>query len=134
MNIPSRYVAKALLAILLANVSLLGLCAEVALAPRKLLDFQYPNEALAVKQNGTVVLRYTIRSNGTVKNVIVESGPEDLAAAATANLYQWEFRRTIDDGKLTSSIIYRFVLVSRLPAATFVFDYPNIVTIFGLTK
>lgn len=52
----------------------------------------YPAEALRARIQGTVVMVAHISKEGTVKNLIVLSGPEELVQAALDAVSQWRYK------------------------------------------
>jgi protein TonB len=63
------------------------------------VDPVYPRPALMLRLQGTVVLRATITSQGTVENVRVESGNQVLAGAAVQAVRQWRYQPQLLNGQ-----------------------------------
>ena len=60
----------------------------------------YPVEALATKQEGTVVLQFTVTVSGTVKDaVVVESSAPVFEAPALAALMKWRYQPKLEGGQ-----------------------------------
>jgi protein TonB len=60
---------------------------------------QYPPEAGRARVEGTVVLMAVIATDGTVKDVRVESGLPILAQAAVDAVKQWRYKPYLIDGE-----------------------------------
>lgn len=76
---------------------------------------QYPPEAGQARIQGTVVLMAVIGTDGTVKDVQVESGLPILAQAAINAVKQWRYRPYLIDGEpveVDSRITINFTLAS----------------------
>jgi TonB family protein len=63
------------------------------------VDPVYPRPALMLRLQGTVVLKATITSQGTVENVRVESGNQVLAGAAVQAVRQWRYQPQLLNGQ-----------------------------------
>jgi len=59
----------------------------------------YPPEAKAARIQGTVHLEATISEEGTVVNLVVLSGPDELIESALAAVRQWVYRPTLLNGE-----------------------------------
>jgi protein TonB len=59
----------------------------------------YPPEAKAARIQGTVHLEATISEEGTVVNLVVLSGPDELVESALAAVRQWVYRPTLLNGE-----------------------------------
>jgi periplasmic protein TonB len=66
----------------------------------------YPNFARQAHREGTVELRATISSDGTVRDVQVLSGDPVLARAAQEAVAQWRFRPTLLNGVAVEVITF----------------------------
>lgn len=62
----------------------------------------YPPEARAAHVEGSVVLAATIGPDGTVKNLQVISGPEELRGAAMDAVKQWIYKPMLLNGQPTT--------------------------------
>jgi TonB family protein len=62
----------------------------------------YPEMAREIGLTGRVLLRVLIGSEGTVRNVVVLSGPRLLSESAQEGLYRWRFRPARVMGKPVS--------------------------------
>ena len=74
---------------------------------------QYPPEAGRARLEGTVVLMAVIGSDGSVRDVRVESGLPILAQAAIDAVKQWRYKPYLVDGELVevdSRITINFTL------------------------
>jgi len=60
---------------------------------------RYPQEAIALKIEGTVALDVLIGPNGLVETIKPQSGDPLLAQAASEAVRQWRFRQQFVDGK-----------------------------------
>ena len=60
---------------------------------------QYPPEAGRARIEGTVVLMAVIGTDGTVKDVRIESGLPILAQAAIDAVKQWRYKPYVIDGE-----------------------------------
>ncbi len=61
----------------------------------------YPAEAKANGVSGTVVMRAIISKEGTVENLTVISGPEELRGSATDAVSQWTYKPYLLNGEPT---------------------------------
>jgi len=77
----------------------------------------YPEIARQQKVEGTVKLRVTIGADGTIRSVMVISGPELLVDAARSAVRQWRYTPTLLDGKPVESEEY-VSIVFQLPPAS----------------
>jgi TonB family protein len=59
----------------------------------------YPPEAKAARIQGTVSLEATISEEGTIANLVVLSGPDELIESALAAVRQWVYRPTLLNGE-----------------------------------
>ena len=59
----------------------------------------YPPEAKAARIQGTVRLEATISEEGTVANLVVLSGPDELIESALTAVRQWVYRPTLLNGE-----------------------------------
>ena len=74
---------------------------------------QYPPEAGRERVEGTVVLLAVIGTDGTVKDVRVESGPALLAQAAIDAVKQWRYKPYLLNGipvEIDSRITINFTM------------------------
>ena len=58
----------------------------------------YPPEAKRKGIEGTVLLRATIGRDGVMKNLMLISGPPDLADAAIGAVQQWRYKPYLLEG------------------------------------
>jgi periplasmic protein TonB len=73
----------------------------------------YPPLARAMHLSGTVILRATIATDGTVHSLVVVSGHPILAQAAVAAVRDWRYRPTLLSGQpveVETEITVKFVL------------------------
>lgn len=73
----------------------------------------YPPSAIALHLSGTVILRATIATDGTVQKLQVLSGNPVLARAAVDAVWQWRYRPTLLSGEpveVETYITVNFVL------------------------
>ena len=78
----------------------------------------YPDIARAAKQGGTVVLRAIISKEGTMKSLVVISGPAMLQGAAIDAVRQWTYRPYLLNGEPTeveTTIMVNFTLNESTP-------------------
>ena len=74
---------------------------------------EYPAPAKWIHLAGTVVLRATIGTDGTVRNLITVSGNPILTQAARSAVQQWRYRPTMLNGQaveVETEITVNFVL------------------------
>ena len=74
---------------------------------------EYPPPAKWIHLAGTVVLRATIGTDGTVRNLITVSGNPILTQAARAAVQQWRYRPTMLNGQaveVETEVTVNFVL------------------------
>jgi protein TonB len=74
---------------------------------------QYPPQAGRERIEGTVVLLAVIGTDGTVKDVRVESGPPQLTQAAIDAVKQWRYRPYLLNGvpvEIDSRITINFTM------------------------
>lgn len=60
---------------------------------------KYPPEAKEQRIEGTVRLEATIAKDGTVKNLVVQSGPSELVDSALEAVKQWVYETTLLNGE-----------------------------------
>ena len=60
---------------------------------------EYPEEARQQQVQGAVVLEVHIAADGTVQDVQVVSGPEQLAAPSISAVKQWRFKPRVVNGR-----------------------------------
>ena len=60
---------------------------------------QYPEEARQQHIEGLVVLQALVGKDGTVRQLTIESGDKDLAAAAVDAVRQWRFKPYTQNGR-----------------------------------
>jgi len=60
---------------------------------------KYPKEAKEQRIEGTVRLEATIAEDGTVKNLVVQSGPAELIDSTLEAVQQWVYETTLLNGK-----------------------------------
>ena len=65
----------------------------------------YPEEALSAGLEGTVILQLEIDETGSVVDVIVLEGPQELSVAAVEAARKWKFKPGRADGKPISTSI-----------------------------
>jgi TonB family protein len=75
----------------LANKTVITVTETAGPAALHAPDPEYPPQALREGIEGTVKLKVTIASDGTVANAIALSGPELLRPAATRAVLRWQF-------------------------------------------
>jgi TonB family protein len=77
---------------------------------------KYPEQALAQRVQGPVVLKIGITAEGTVQEIKIVSGAPILADAAIAAVRQWRFRPRTEGGRavgMETQITLNFTLPSR---------------------
>lgn len=62
------------------------------------LSPQYPESAIAARIQGTVRLQVVIATDGTIKELQVESGPAELVDSAVEAVRQWRYQPTFLNG------------------------------------
>jgi TonB family protein len=73
----------------------------------------YPEQALAQRLQGPVLLDVHIGANGAVQDIKVVSGAPQLAEAATAAVRQWKFRPRVVNGRaveMNTQVTLKFTL------------------------
>ena len=78
----------------------------------------YPDIARAAKESGTVVLRAIISKEGTMKSLVVLSGPSMLQGAALDAVKQWVYKPYLLNGEPTevdTTIMVNFTLNDSTP-------------------
>ena len=78
----------------------------------------YPDIAKAAKESGTVVLRAIISKEGTMKSLVVLSGPSMLQGAALDAVKQWTYKPYLLNGEPTevdTTIMVNFTLNDSTP-------------------
>lgn len=93
-------------AICLLLLSTSALYAEGRPVTRKVKP-EYPPLALKMKVEGTVTLRVSVASNGSVENATVVSGPILLKAAAAECVRQWQFERSSSESSETVAVSFK---------------------------
>ncbi len=66
----------------------------------------YPPRALQLKKEGFVTMRFTINTDGTVRDIkVVQSEPPKLfESAAISALKKWKFKPKIENGKAVEQL------------------------------
>ncbi len=59
----------------------------------------YPAEAKAAGIEGTVCLKVTVATDGTVSNIVVKEGDPKLTEASVEAVRQWVYEPVVVDGK-----------------------------------
>ncbi|MFZ3199594.1 MAG: energy transducer TonB [Candidatus Acidiferrales bacterium] len=65
----------------------------------RLVDPEYPKDAMSAHTEGTVALHALVGTDGAVEKLDYVSGPQILADAATSAAKQWTFAPCLVDGK-----------------------------------
>ena len=87
----------------------------------------YPPDAKAARVQGSVVLHFTVTNTGTVENITVASGPEELRQSAIDAVKRWKYKPYQQNGETVekeTSITINYtlgdsadVVVGQIPAA-----------------
>ncbi len=119
---------------LVGRLILFGLAAISVLAqdwtPSKIVAItDYPRVPKLARIQGTVEVKCTLDSNGSVTAAEAISGPRQLQEPARQNALQWRFRRASKEGQYNSVILqYDFLLDGKRQddsKTAFVFELPN---------
>jgi TonB family protein len=63
------------------------------------LDFQYPGEHRSVHMAGVVILELRIQTDGSVSNLRVVEGPQNMQQASIEAVRTWTYKPFVQDGK-----------------------------------
>jgi TonB family protein len=93
----------------LAGICLMATTLQGAEARRtkKMVQPRYPELALKMRVEGTVKLEAVVDSDGSVKNVIVVSGPPLLKAAAADSVKEWQYEPAKDSSLMPIEVNFR---------------------------